>query len=493
MQKLSCITLYVLLAILSNHPAIANETEKTYFKDITKTNEEVSDKTAEYVYKKIMQRDLEKQYLKRDESTQFGLHGMEMPAINVNGDRETIDRVYSLLARAGVDSLRSAETCWHRVSNVSGAPVNFEQLDFQLKQAKQYHMSHLFIFGYPPAKYTVGNNKLSAVQGAYIKDYNNYLDVVLSRIKEYDVPYIELGNEVDAPNVWWIKSTSKQYVEEMKLLKEAIIRNNLKSKTVAFSATYSRNDTLGGASGGRQFLDASFKLGIDKFSDAYSMHHFVYGKDDIAGFIRHEQDKFKLKNKDILNTEQLDTSPEKNNYSKPYDLVKLFSRTFFYYGIKRMDYFIAQDRYLNNKLYYIGLFDVKWRPKLRLLAYAMASDAMKGKMLVGRYSPKKDVEAYVLKSKEQSNNGYTIVVWKNKDEYGQYSSEKLMGLQGNVTIERWNLDVEQHVNSDNGILIDDKPIAIYTTELPNWDNTMKFNYHGVVDDVKARTSEAPMP
>jgi hypothetical protein len=474
--------------------ADTNSDHMAYQAEIVKTREDVSTKEADYVYKKLMQRDLQQQLSNRDDNTQFGLHGMEIPAVNVKGDVKKIDQAYSLLAHAGVDSLRSFETAWHRVSDTSGNPTNFEQLDFQLKEAKKYNMSHLFVFGYPPAKYTVANNKLSAVQPKYYDKYKEYLNATLSRVKGYDVKYAELANEVDAPNVWWMKSSPEQYVQEMKMLKESIDGLGLKIKTVAFAATYSRNSLLGGISGGRRFVDKSFELGIDKYSDAYSIHHFSYGNDDLPGYMRSEQAKYHLPNKLILDTEQLDTASTGRFQSNPYDLIKLFARGFYYYDMKRVDYFIAKDRYLNNKLYYTGLFDIDWNPKLRLLAYAMAVDSMKGHTLIGIYQPLPGIEAYVLKSKIGSPTKYSIVVWSNNTNAHLNNSVVLNGMSGNATIEHWNLDIEKNVNLNKGVPVDDRPIAIYTDQLPSWVNDNKFKAATIqADERRALKSHAPMP
>ncbi|QCR10292.1 hypothetical protein EH207_05880 [Brenneria rubrifaciens] len=437
--------------------------ESNYYEKIKETREEVSDDVSKYVYDKIINRNLDEQRSKRDPNTQFGLHGMEIPAINADGDIKKIDEVYSLLAHAGVDSLRSFETCWHRISDKNGNPNNFKQLDFQLQKAKEYDFSLLFVFGYPPAKFTVANNKLSAVNERFYNEYEHYLDVTLARIKGHNVEYLELANEVDAPAVWWINSTPAQYVQEMKMLKEAINRSGENFKTVAFSATYSRNDSLGGGKGGRRFVDEAFRLGIDKYTDAYSIHHFVYPKDDLPNYIREEQKKFKLKSKPIFDTEQLDTSIEFQRDSNPYDMIKIFARAFFFYDMKRVDYFLAQDRFLNNRLYSSGLFDVNWKPKLRLLAYAMAVDSMKGKELVGRYFPGNGIEAYILKENGKENN-YSIVAWNNNKN----DASTLTGVKGSVSVEKWNLDVENNVDAEKGIALDNKPIAIYTSQLPDW-------------------------
>lgn len=466
----------------------------SYKSEIKKTRENVSDMEANYVYNKIMQRSLQKEMSNRNDNTQFGLHGMEIPAVNVNGDVKKIDQAYSLLARTGVDSLRSFETAWHRVSDASGNPKNFKQLDFQLKLAKKYNMSHLFVFGYPPAKYTVANNKLSAVKPKYYKQYTDYLTTTLAHLKGYNVKYAELANEVDAPNVWWIKSTPEQYVQEMKILKTAIDKSGMNIETVAFAATYSRNNKLGGANGGRRFIDRSFKLGIDKYTDAYSIHHFSYGNDDLPGYIRDQQKRYHLTMKPILDTEQLDTASSGRFQSNPYDVIKLFARGFYYYNMKRVDYFIAKDRYLNNKLYYTGLFDINWNPKLRLLSYAMAVDSMKGRTLVGIYSPLPSVEAYILESKSSTSSKYSLVVWSNKVAKSSKDSVLLKGMTGYADIEHWNLDVDKNVDLSSGVQIDNRPIAIYLDELPSWANSKNkkvINSH--VSEINALKSHAPMP
>ncbi|EHD22413.1 MULTISPECIES: hypothetical protein [Brenneria] len=478
-------SLYFMIFSFSFSFSTSTLAESDYFKQIKETKEEVNDNVSKYVYDKVIIRNLEEQRSRRDTDTQFGLHGMEIPAIKADGDINKINKVYSLLAHAGVDSLRSFETCWHRLSDKNGNPTNFKELDFQLKKAKEYDFSLLFVFGYPPAKFTVANNKLSAVNERFYNEYNNYLDVTLARLKGHNVEYAELANEVDAPAVWWIRSTPAQYVQEMKMLKEAINRSGQHIKTTAFSATYSRNASLGGGHGGRRFVDEAFRLGIDNYTDAYSIHHFVYPKDDLPNFIREEQKKFNLKPKQILDTEQLDTSIVYQKDSNPYDMIKIFARAFFFYDMKRVDYFLAQDRFLNNKLYSSGLFDVNWQPKLRLLAYAMAVDSMKGRELVGRYFPGNGVEAYVLKEKKKENH-YSIVAWNN-NRNSENNVSILTGIKGKVSIEKWNLDVENDVNAENGISLDNKPIAIYTNHLPNW----TFDSKKVIKNTLP--SHAPMP
>ncbi|SWU66574.1 Uncharacterised protein [Klebsiella pneumoniae] len=116
--------------------ADANSDRMAYQVEILKTREEVSSNESDYVYRTLMQRNLQQQLANRDDNTQFGLHGMEIPAVNANGDLKKIDRAYSLLAHAGVDSLRSFETAWHRVSDVSGNPTLSHSLTSNWKKQK---------------------------------------------------------------------------------------------------------------------------------------------------------------------------------------------------------------------------------------------------------------------------------------------------------------------------------------------------------------------
>lgn len=462
--------LTVALLLLGSQTTCAADL-KLYSLQIKNTREDVSNQSSDYVYDKLMKRSLPAsgKRTELDDNTQFGVHGMERPAVEVGVNYERVDKAFELLARTGVDSLRSSEAAWHRIADKQGNPTNFKDVDFQLKEAKKYGMNHLFVVGYPPAKFTVSNNKLSAVSPRYFINYQSYLEVLLKHFQGYDVKYLELGNEVDAPNVWWINSTPAMYVNEMRLLKSAVNKYYPSAKTVAFSATYSRTPSLGSPNGGRKFINESFMLGIDKYTDAYSLHHFSFlGVDDLPDYMHSIMSKYKVGSKPLLDTEQLDTGVSDENKSNPYDIVKFFARAFFYHDMNRMDYYLAQDAYFGKKLYSMGLFDINWRPKLRLLAYAMAVDAMKGKKLVYMASPEKDVEAYVLGADNISSRKYTIVMWKNSPPGENVSPVMVPGIKGQVNIEKWNLDMETKSDVSKGIRVDDRPIAIYTNEKPDW-------------------------
>lgn len=455
--------LFIALFLLVNKSVFAQNTE-SYDKDIQNTQEGVSDKNARYVYDKIMSRMVNNSYKnKNDNDTIFGVHGMEIPSVAYDGDLDKQDKAFQLLSRAGVDSLRSTEAAWHRISNKNGDPKFLDNLKYQLVEAKKYNMSHLFVVGYPPAKYTVAHNKLSAVNPMFINRYKDYLNVLMNTFKGYDVRYLELGNEVDAPEIWWKKSTPQMYVNEMQLLKEAINKSNEKIKTIAFSATYSRKEGMGGDNGGRSFLNKSFALGIDKYADAYSLHHFDMNKYDSFPLYMHGLLMRQGIKKPLYDTEQLDTGYKSFSESKPFDIIKIYTRGFFLYKLKMIDYFNAKDIYLGNRLYSIGLFDKYWRPKLRLLAYAMAVDSLKGRELISIAEPKPRVEAYILKNRNNDRGyKYTIVMWSDNDG----STVEVGGLHGDMDKESWDLNISK-LKSEN-VKVDNKPIAIYTNVIPSW-------------------------
>lgn len=65
------------------------------------------------------------------------------------------------------------------------------------------------------------------------------------------------------------------------------------------------------------------------------------------------------------------------------------------------------------------------------------------------------------------------------------------GIKGDVTIEHWNLDTEKKGDISKGISLDDKPIAIYTNEKPDW-KTVKGQYFSS-NLPQMAASYAPMP
>ncbi|MDR1279478.1 MAG: hypothetical protein LBK99_01480 [Opitutaceae bacterium] len=484
---------------------------RLYYEIIGTTREQVGEETSARVLAKISARPLPAADDRSPGVTEFGLHGMERPFITIKGNAHTpeVTRAYELLARTGVDSFRTADSCWHRLTpgdnrnDTARLNLDFGDLDFQVDSARKYGMTHLFTVGYPPAPMTVGNHFLSACAPRYHNLYKDYLAVMLERYKDKGLRWVEMGNEVDAPAVWWINSTPEQYVQEMRLVHEATRRHAPDARTVAFASTYARDEEHGGKNGGRRFVSRCFDLGIDKYSDAYSLHHHTaLNARDFPAFFRRELERAGAPGsakKPLLNTEQ-------NGGTYPYDGVKAFARMFFLYDMPRMDYFIARDFYENGSLLAWGLFDMDWRPKLRMLAYSFSVDAMRGRQLVGIARPAPGVEAYVLKRVESARGRpatpgtdapYSIVLWKTDRETRKLSADASIepvtvnaGLKGASSAWRWDLEPVEFDKNAPSFSVGDEPIAIYTKELPDWKLLTRDEYLATVE---AGVTSAPLP
>lgn len=484
---------------------------KLYYELIGKTREQVGEEISQKVLQKIAARPLPTAADRAPEATEFGLHGMERPFVSTtyNANTPEVARAYDLIARVGVDSIRSAESCLHRLtpgekkSDTSQLHLNFDELDFQVSSAWKYGMTHLFTVGYPQGAMTVSGNMLSACKPQYYNLYREYFDAVISRYKDQGLRWIEMGNEVDAPAVWWKKSTPEQYVQEIKMAYESARKNAPDARVIAFASTYSRDEDHGGADGGRRFVARCFDLGIDKYADAYSMHHLWQLKTkDFPAFFRRELVRTgnpSSQKKPLLNTEQ-------NGGAHPYDAAKAFARTFFLYDMPRMDFFIARDFYENGNLLAWGMFDIDWRPKLRMLTYAFSVDAMRGRELVGIAQPAPGVEAYVLKRIDTYNGNpatpgtdalYSIVLWKTDREMQEISNDAVIepvtvdsGLKGVSAAFSWNLDSIPYAESKPAFSIGDEPVAIYASQLPAWKLITRDAYLATVE---AGKTDAPLP
>ncbi len=492
-----------------------------YYELIGATREQVSQETADYVTAKIITRPLPRPQDRAPDVTEFGLHGMEKPFIVVgrNAGSPEVTRAYELLARTGVDSFRSAEACWHRLqknpgggekSDTKALHLDFKDLDFQVASAQRHGITHLFTVGYPPDSLTMaGNNKLAACDPKHYDLYRQYFDELLRRYKGKGIRYVELANEVDAPGVWWRgRSTAAHYVSEMKILREAVDAVEPapgEMKTAAFAATYSRDNEQGGPKGGRRFVTKCFDLGIDKYSDAYAVHYLSkLNEKDYHDYFRGEiaragsSDSAGLSVKPLLNTEQ-------DGQLYPYDGAKSFARSLFLYDMPRMDFFLARDFYEGGYLKPRGLFDIDWRPKLRLLTYAFSVDAMKGRKLVGIAQPAPGVEAYVLKRAENykgksatpnTDTLYSIVLWKTDREVLRLSPEAkiepidVREIRSVRAAFNWNLDAINYSATAPVFSIGDAPIAIYSDTLPSWNLLSREQY---LAQFEAGKTSAPLP
>lgn len=404
---------------------------------------------------------------------EFGVHGMEKPFVIEGRDTEKIQLAYELLARVGVQSFRTAESCWHRLGQNYD---NFTELDYQVESAARHGMTQLFTVGYPTSSYSV-HTGLSAVRPEHRGKYKDYLERLLSRYAGRNVVrYVELGNEVDAPNPWWRDSTPQMYVDEMKIVHEVTRRIMPEARTVAFGATYARrDDDRGGTYGGRRFVKACFDLGIANYADAWSIHYtWPLTQRDFPAFLRREESARSITPKPILNTEEA-------GYGHPSDILKLFARNFYIHEMPRVDYYLARDWYEAGTLIYSGLFDLDWTPKPRLLAYAAASDAMQNRVLLGMLDTNDDREVYVLENTKISDSKrprYAIVAWVNSPVIREVHApglrqslpdlrRELSGIADPVHAIQWNLD-PLPPGSSGLVEIGQYPVVILTNDKPGW-------------------------
>jgi len=439
-----------------------------YRRALANSNEQVGPETTAEVVRKIKARPLPQAPQKLPH--EFGLHGMERPFVLVDSNAEKSKQTFELLARAGVDGYRTAEGCWSRLGLKFD---NFKELDFQLEQAQKYGAKDLLTIGYPASPYTVAGFYLSAAKSEYEPLYREYLRILFTRIKGKGVEYVELGNEVDATETWWRKSTAEMYVNELRMVKEELTKIDPTIKIVALGATRARSPKGLTDTDGRAFVRKCFDLGMDKYADAYSLHYVADLRErDFVDFMRSEIARAGSA-KPILDTEE-------NRAANPCDIVRTFARCFFLYDLPRVDYYMARDWYESGRsLVKTSLFDYEWNPKLRLLAYAASVDAMKGRVLVGIAEPTDGIEAYVLKFANDykpplGTSPYSIVMWNHArdllklDPKIPIAALTVTGLRSATSALNWRLD-PLAFDADNGqIPVAEQPVIVFTNDLPDW-------------------------
>ncbi|MCE9804094.1 hypothetical protein LZ678_29470, partial [Raoultella ornithinolytica] len=156
----------------------------------------------------------------------------------------------------------------------------------------------------------------------------------------------------------------------------------------------------------------------------------------------------------------------------------------FLFDLKRIDYYMAKDFLMGRKFYTMGLFDINLNPKPRLLAYAASVDALKGKKLISINAPLSGIESYILKNRDTAKYKYTIVLWNNTD-----IPKTVLGIDGSVTIERWDLTENTIKDASNGISVTQEPIIIYCNSIPLWEKLEKYQ----ILKNKKIINELPMP
>ncbi len=394
----------------------------------------------------------------------FGVHGMETPFVKADLHSKC-GPMFEMISRAGVDTLRTAESCWHRLGDNFD---NMKELDYQCEQASKYGINFMLTMGYPAGPFSVSNAVIAAVKPEYLGLYQQYLDKVTKRYAPH-IQYTELANEVDAPQTWWKNgSTPAMYVKELQMLFETTRRNAPKARVMAVASTYARDTTHDAVGEGRAWVKAAWKAGMNRYTDGYSLHYtWPLSERNYPPFFRQEIKPYGAA-KPLVNSEEA-------AYGHPGDIVKAFARDLFLYNMEAVYYYLARDWYEAGNLIYSGLFDIDYRPKLRLLSYAAASDSMKGRQLVGMAQPESNVEAYVLKSTNGQSPKYSIVMWRNgaAEALGpvyslryEVPTVKVRGLRGVTHAEDWRLDPVK-VPGD-GIVVGATPVIAYCDQLPAW-------------------------
>lgn len=400
---------------------------------------------------------------------QFGIQGMELPFFDYRQNQDKVAKAFELMARAGIQSVRTAASTWHRLSDNAN---NFTELDFVVNNGSKYGMGYLFIVGYPPAKFNVSPATLSTFRPDKESSFRIYLNRVFTRYQG-KVIATEVGNEVDAVNSWWRGATPELYVRDCRIVKEEATKVDPAIKVMAFAATAAREPSkdLRMQSLGRDFIRKSFAAGIDKYIDAYSLHYTWKMSERLIDFFNSAMASAGA-NKPLITSE--DTA-----YGRPSEVIKLFARDFYLRGLQSVYYYLARDYFEDGKLRYVGLFDINWNPKLRLLAYAAAVDAMKGSQLVGMASPARNIEAYVLKrpsSASPAGANFSIVIWKNSDDPDDEgvpaaagpSAATVGGLKDVVAASNWKLDSISLTKSTSQLSVTTDPVIVYTKSLPAW-------------------------
>jgi hypothetical protein len=437
-------------------------------------HEQLGEASEAEVIRKIMARPLPKAEDRR-RPTRFAVHGMATRFIVAGENREKTSRAYEMLARVGVESFRTWDGMWFQLGEKAD---QFGELDFQVAQAEKYHQTLMLMIGYPPAKYAHIAAQFTAVNPKYEEEYRHYLRALLTRYKDRGViEFVELGNEVDAPEVWWKDATPAMYVNEARIVREELDAIDPAIRFLAFGATYSRDEATGAPDGGRAFVRKCFDLGIDRYVDGYSMH-YTWSTDQYGfpAFFRSEMAKRGI-SKPLYNSEEA-------SYGPPHHIIKAFARDLYLHDMKRVDYYNSRDWFEVGLLISSGLFDYDWNPKLRLLPYAVAVDAMRDRELVGIASPGVNVEAYVLKRTagvDASIPMYSIVLWRNQSAEKinpltadaspatSQPASRIAGMKGVLSAVNWRLEsVSVDCTASALSLIEDQPMVVFASELPEW-------------------------
>ena len=427
----------------------------------------------------------------------IGVHGMEIPLVRKGFQDDKTSRAFELLARAGVDTLRTAELYWHRLGKDAPANFDFENIDYQVEQADKYGMNFMFTIGYPAAKFNKHPFHLSTFRPEHEALFREYLHLILPRYDRY-AQYWEYANEVDAPKVWWRGATPQDYVRDCRILREEMDRLGIKTPVLGISATYSRSAARDKNGEGQEFTRRCLSAGLERYIDGYSLHYTWQMKEqDFVKFFR-ELSPGTVSDK-LVNSEE-------SAFSHPSDIIKLMARNLYLHRFESVYCYLARDRMEGASLNRSGFFDIDWRPKLRLLSLAAAADAMKTRNLVRMAEPAEDVEAYLLQNNPAAPAGspkYAVVLWKNgaveamnpnftpsptlKPATVRFRDGKV------VKAVDWLLDEVPFTAASPQFEITERPLVVYCDELPSWPEVTRSEWLKKHRACTVATSEAVVP
>lgn len=436
----------------------------------TQTQEEITDATVAEVISKLAGRS---KHAVQSAPPTFGVSGgLEWPTVFARTDGKAQQQMYDLLAQAGVQSVNTGDTFWHRLgTNVD----NFVELDYQLANAKARGMKVGIAVGYPPGSYTVAGHHLSALKPEHEQKYRAYLKKVFSHLEKDkgSIAYVKALNEPDAPEVWYKMGTPDHYVNECRIIKEEMDENFKGVPLYILGCTYSRDATRTSKDEGRGFVKQCFEKGIAQYGDGYVLH-YIWSKAEIPFYewFKAEVAKY-APDKPLINLEDA-------GYYHPSDIIKLFVRNAFVYRSPITLYYTAMDYNDSGYLVSSGLFDIHMRPKLRLLSFAAATDAMRERDLVGIANLPNDVEAYVLKEREPGQGStapFAVVIWRNgsPEEVGSDAFSKALiedvvvdGFRNIKKVFDWRLNSLPVQDGQTAVSVGPHPIIVYSIDPPDF-------------------------
>jgi hypothetical protein len=449
------------------------------------TLEALGEKSAQEVTQKLMQRPLPS--LESMGDPRFGITGMELPFVKESKNYAETQRAYELLARTGVNTILTAEAAWHRMGKKFDET---REMDYQTSSAGRFGIKFSLILGYPPAEKNVVSDVRSTFKPEYEDEYRAYLKTVFSRYGHL-LHYVQLANEVDAPDPWYKGGTPETYVKECRIIKEELKKAGLAIPLYAFGATYARDDSHKGSNEGQNFVRKCFELGINDIVDGYTIHYvWPLNQRGFEGFFQELMQKYPPV-RPIVNNEEV-------GYGPPYTVVKAMARNLLLYNYETFNYYTAVDYNDDGFLISGGLFDADWNPKLRLLAYASGVDAIKHRDLVGMADLPDDLEAYILKRKKDApaKPEYAVVLWRRggPEEIGPYkvtpstlSAVTVKGWEGVLKAVDWKLNPIAFDLKTSEFQVADEPIVIYAERAPSWKMMSRLDWLNSVKAVGVKT------